>query len=84
MRGGQYEKVVVEGKWERNAPACTNCSFGKSVNFWTGTLIGAVITSCQSKAYFSSGSFKAELRSLDSAFEEAISDLSGLKISLIL
>ena len=52
--------------------------------FWTGTLIGAVITSCQSKAYFSSGSFTAELRSLDSAFEEAISDLSGLKISLIL
>ena len=53
-------------------------------NFWTGTLIGAVSTSCQSKAYFSSGSLTAELRSLDSAFEEAISDLSGLKISLIL
>ena len=38
-------------------------------------MIGAVITSCQSKAYFSSGSYTAELRSLYSAFEEAISDL---------
>ena len=36
MRGGQYEKVVVEGKWERNAPACTNCSFGKPVQFLDG------------------------------------------------
>ena len=53
-------------------------------NFWTGTLIGAVITSCQSKAYFSSGAFTAELRSLGWGFEEAISDLSGLKISLLL
>ena len=36
MRGGQYEKVVVEGKWERNAPACTNYSFGKPVQFLDG------------------------------------------------
>ena len=36
MRGGQYEKVVVEGKWVRNAPACTNCSFGKPIQILDG------------------------------------------------
>ena len=54
--------VMGEGEKERNTPARTNCSIGKHVQILMGALNGAVITSCQSKAYFSSGSFVAELQ----------------------
>ena len=86
MRGGQYEKVVVEGKWERNAPACTNCSFGKPVQILDGDSdwCGDHLLSIKGIFFFRLLHREAELQSLDSAFEEAISDLSGLKISLIL
>ena len=54
--------VMGEGEKERNTPARTNCSIGKHVQILMGALYGAVITSCQSKAYFSSGSFVAKLQ----------------------
>ena len=56
--------VVGEGEGERNTPARTNLTvrLENPFKFWTAVLIGAVIvsiTSCQSKANFSSGSFVA-------------------------